>query len=50
MIYIVIQQYIDINLKLIYSITAIEKPHNNTVYVFEYCYFLKMVTGGSRNM
>ena len=32
-LYIIVQQYIDINIKLIYFISTIDKPHNNSVYV-----------------
>jgi hypothetical protein len=49
MLYIVIQQYIDINIKLIYFIRTVDKPHN-AVYVFEYCYSLKVATFGSQNI
>ena len=49
LLYIVIQQFIDINIKLIYFIRTEDKPHNNAVYVFEYFYSLKVATDGSRN-
>jgi len=44
------QKYININMQLIQFISTMDKPNNNVVYVFEYCYFLKMPTDGSRYM
>ena len=29
---------------------AVDMPHNNAVYVFEYCCYLNMATDGSRNV
>jgi len=48
--YIVIQQYVDINNDFYILPFAIDKPHKNAVYVFVYCYSLRVATEGSRSV